>query len=66
MKWKKHWELSTVPDKPWRQEQMRRVASRRLNQGGRPPVLRPCPKCGVSFGALALRKHKPMCEGGKK
>jgi hypothetical protein len=31
----------------------------------RAPVLRPCPKCGVEFGARKLREHKPKCEGKK-
>jgi predicted RNA-binding Zn-ribbon protein involved in translation (DUF1610 family) len=30
---------------------------------GRKPVLRPCRKCGDSFGARALRAHEPVCTG---
>ncbi len=29
--------------------------------GGRPVVLRPCPKCGASFSAREMRKHQPKC-----
>lgn len=28
---------------------------------GRPPKLRPCPKCGDQMGARKLREHLPRC-----
>ena len=31
---------------------------RRVYAGGRPKVLKPCPKCGQSFGARELARHK--------
>ena len=31
--------------------------------GGRPQKLLPCPKCGQSYGVVALRVHKPRCGG---
>lgn len=40
--------------------------SRRVNisrAGGRPAILRTCPKCGIQCGTAAMRKHK--CEGMK-
>lgn len=27
----------------------------------RKPVMRPCPHCGQSFAARAMRKHQPVC-----
>lgn len=34
---------------------------RKVQAGGRPKVLKPCPKCGVSFGAREMAKHIPQC-----
>jgi hypothetical protein len=31
---------------------------RKTHAGGRPKVLRQCPKCSVSFGTRELAKHK--------
>lgn len=38
---------------------------RKTRAGGRPVVLRPCPKCDKPFGARAMRKHLPKCGKGK-
>lgn len=35
--------------------------ARKIRAGGRPSVLRPCPKCGASFGAREMAKHIPQC-----
>lgn len=39
-------------------------ALRKTRAGGRPKVLRHCPKCGVPYGAVDLQRHIPRC-GGK-
>jgi len=50
--------LTKVPKKLLLSEVGRRNnASRRVNSGGRPKVLRPCPKCGASLSARDLAKH---------
>ena len=38
------------------------AAKRKTFAGGRPPVLRPCPRCGQEFGVNALRLHLPLCK----
>lgn len=35
--------------------------ARKVHAGGRPKVLKPCPKCGASFGAREMAKHIPQC-----
>jgi hypothetical protein len=51
--------LKKVPKKLLLSEVGRRNnAARKLNSGGRPKVLRPCPKCGIPFGARELLRHK--------
>jgi hypothetical protein len=39
----------------------RMAASRATAAGGRPKKERPCPKCGLAFGARAWRAHVPKC-----
>ena len=63
-------DLSKLPDAEIHGEAARRrVAKRRKSgepyAGGRKPVLRPCPKCGVQLGAVALRRHLPKCQDAK-
>jgi hypothetical protein len=35
--------------------------TRKVHAGGRPKVLKPCPKCGYSYGAREMAKHIPHC-----
>jgi hypothetical protein len=54
--------LKNVPKKILLSEVGRRNnESRRIHSGGRPKVLKPCPKCGTSFGAREMAKHIPQC-----
>jgi zinc-finger of a C2HC-type len=54
--------LKTVPKKLLLSEVGRRNnESRRVYAGGRPKMLKPCPKCGESFGTRDLAKHIPTC-----
>lgn len=51
--------LQKVPTKLLLAEAGRRSnAKRKVYAGGRPKVLRPCLKCGKSFGARELLRHK--------
>jgi hypothetical protein len=34
-----------------------------VSGAGRKPILRPCKKCGASYGARELRVHEPACTG---
>ncbi len=54
-------DLSKIPDKLIFSEAARRMASR--PGSGRQKMLKPCPKCGASFGARDLRAHLPKCAG---
>jgi hypothetical protein len=52
--------LKTVPKKLLLSEVGRRNnKSRRVHSGGRPKVLKPCPKCGGMFGARELVRACP-------
>jgi len=54
--------LETIPYKALAKELARRNSERRkVQSGGRPKVLRPCPKCHKQLGARELAKHK--CSG---
>jgi hypothetical protein len=50
-------------------EEIFREAGRRrralLKSPPRAKVLRPCPKCGIEFGAREIKVHIPKCEGKK-
>ena len=35
---------------------------RRLRSGGRPKIMRPCPKCGITLCVRELTTHKPYCQ----
>jgi hypothetical protein len=63
----KKW-LTSVPYKHLAAEVGRRNNDkRRVHGGGRPKVLRPCPKCGVQFGARELASHHcPVKRKAKK
>lgn len=52
--------LSAYTDEEIFREAGLRMAAKRT-QSPTPKVLRPCPRCGVEFGARELRKHKPKC-----
>ncbi len=56
-------DLSRVSDAALRAEWARRNASKRITKsggrnGGRPPVLRTCAKCGHVAGTAAMRAHR--------
>ena len=54
--------LKTVPHDLLLSELGRRRSRARQNlAGGRPKILRPCPKCGQEFGARDLAHHIPYC-----
>jgi hypothetical protein len=58
--------LHTVPTKLLLSEAARRSNAKRKvhsggSNGGRPKVLKPCPKCGDTFGAREMAKHIPKC-----
>ena len=57
MRYRKTWDLTTIPEEPFKAE----VARRTGIKGGRPVVLRPCPYCQQPFGTVALRRHQPSC-----
>lgn len=50
-------DLSKIPDA----DILREAARRQGRRGGRPKVMRPCPKCGEVMGALKLKAHVPRC-----
>ena len=56
--------LQSAPDALFDSEAGRRNNAKRETRAG-PTIMRPCPKCGVEFGAREMRKHKPRCDGGK-
>lgn len=43
---------------PYAREWLRRI---RVGRSPRAKVLKPCPKCGLEFGARELRQHRPVC-----
>jgi hypothetical protein len=45
---------------PFAKEWLKRKRAERTTQP-RPKVERPCPHCGLLFGARELRAHKPQC-----
>ena len=62
MKYRPTWDMTTIPDAELASEWSRRRSAKRGDKvGGRPAVLRPCPKCGQEFGARELREHIPKC-----
>jgi len=61
-RWIKHFDLSVVPDEVLFAESARRMRARQKTPP-RAEVLRPCPKCGVPYGARKLRAHLPDCSG---
>lgn len=63
MNYRATWDLSTIPDSALKSEWARRsVAKRTTHAGGKPKVMRPCPKCGKPFGAREMVAHKPHCK----
>lgn len=54
------WNLATIPDTLWHSENARRrSAARKTHAGGRPPIERPCPRCGATCpSASAARAHR--------
>ena len=63
MKYRPSWELGTIPEKEWKSEAGRRSSAKRGDRtGGRPIVLRPCPKCNQQFPTAIWKKHKPHCQ----
>lgn len=60
--------MQDIPDSwliaEWnRRRQAKRVTRSGGRNGGRPKVLRPCPKCGLALPAVEMRRHK--CEGAQ-
>lgn len=53
------WNLATIPADAFARERARRVAAKRkTHAGGRPPVERPCLRCGaLCASARASRSH---------
>jgi hypothetical protein len=64
----KQFDMSTIPDDVlWAEVGRRRVAVRPADSGhGKPKVLRPCPDCGIKFGAREMKAHRPRCPKRKK
>jgi len=60
--WTKRFDMGTVPDEVLFAESARRMRARQKTPP-RAEVLRPCPKCGVPYGARKLRAHIPGCTG---
>lgn len=60
---KKH-PLSQFTDEEIFKEAGRRQRAR-VKSPPRAKVLRPCPKCGIEFGAREIKVHIPKCEGKK-
>lgn len=61
--WSDRIDPATIPDPVLYAEVGRRIAAKRSvstggRNGGRPKLLRPCPRCGVQLGAVDLRRHK--------
>lgn len=58
--WTKGFDMASIPDDVLASEVgRRRVAKRKTagKGGGRPKVLRPCPRCGEMLGAAEMRAH---------
>jgi hypothetical protein len=66
MKYRKDWDLTTIPDEAISDELLKTWWARRTNQrrqvraGGKPKNLLPCPRCGLLLGARERRVHR--CE----
>jgi hypothetical protein len=69
MKYRKDWDLSTIPDEAISDEQLKTWWARRnslrrhLKSGGKPKSILPCPACGALLGARERRAHH--CEQKK-
>jgi hypothetical protein len=67
MKYRKDWDLTTIPDEAISDELLKTWWARRTNQrrqvraGGQPKKLLPCPKCGAMLGTRERRAHR--CNG---
>ena len=62
--WTDNIDPKTIPDPVLLSEAARRRGAKRLTpgrNGGRPPKLAPCPKCGELLGVAAMRKHRAAC-----
>ncbi len=63
MKYRKDWDLTTIPDEAISDELLKTWWARRTNQrrqtrtGGQPKKLQPCPRCGLMLGARERRAH---------
>ena len=65
MEYRDTWNLATVPEDVFKREWSRRSYVKRkaigaAAAGGRPKVVKPCPKCGQAFSAREMRRHS--CE----
>jgi len=58
--WTHGFDMGSVPDEVLFAESSRRMRARQKIPP-RAEVLRPCPKCGVPYGARRLRAHIPGC-----
>lgn len=56
--YKPGWDLTTIPDHKFISETQRRRGAR----GGRPAVLRACPRCKESFTGREMWRHKSQCK----
>lgn len=62
MRYKRDWDLRTIPDDLLRAECGRRNALKRVTcNGGRPANQSHCPFCKKLFAASPLRSHLPSC-----
>ncbi len=60
--WTPRFDMRSIPDEVLFAESARRMRARQKTPP-RAEVLRPCPKCGESYGARKLRAHLPGCGG---
>ena len=60
--WSPTWDLATIPADIFASERARRVAAKRkTHAGGRPPIERPCPRCGAA--CPSAREARSHCQG---
>ena len=61
MKYTSKLDMTTIPDEVLWAEIGRRRVAKRPEAHGKPKVMRPCPHCGIEFGAREIRVHLPRC-----